>query len=442
MFEDSNGIKVASITALGVVIAALTTGVASIISSSQNLGNKKSGITINQAVDKKSTAIVNTGVIVGISFEQHKARIEELEEKERKTIARLEEIHILKQIYLKDKLANSEEKVETLKKEQKQLKKQLSITQQELADERRAFKAYVKKDQQKQISRNLTTAHSNQSEFNQKEDFTINKDKIENTYERNSPYQQPATKNKNNLVEKVPDYNQYLPSDTVVADDNQYHPADTVVEDNNQYLSTTTVEDQCGSALVLEETPPTPDLPAPENLIQDISGSLKSALQRNQVRIMSNRAYLYQLANEVIAPHFDFNRLSGLALGKHWRRATLTQKKEFMLQFQRLLVRTYATAFCAFGDWSLRFVPRRDAADAVKVMVRSEIQRSGAPPVSVNYRMHQQDDTWLAYDIIIEGISLVTNYRTTFAKEVRRNGMDGLIKRVTKLNDQRIAASQ
>ncbi len=183
-------------------------------------------------------------------------------------------------------------------------------------------------------------------------------------------------------------------------------------------------------------------LPAPETAIQNVSESLKTLLQNNQERIKTDKAYVYQLANEVIAPHIDFNRLSSLALGKHWRRATPEQKKEFMHQFRRLLVRTYATAFREFGDWSLRFLPRRDAADAVKVMVRSEIQRSGAPPVSVNYRMHQKDGAWLAYDVVIEGISLVTNYRSTFAKEVRRNGMNGLIKRVTKLNNQRIAAAQ
>jgi len=181
---------------------------------------------------------------------------------------------------------------------------------------------------------------------------------------------------------------------------------------------------------------------SPEESVQNVSESLKTLLKDNQARIKTDAAYVYQLANDVIAPHVDFNRLSGLALGKHWRRASAEQKKEFMQQFQRLLVRTYSTAFREFGDWSLHFIPRRDAADAEDVIVRSEIQRSGAPPVSVNYRMHQKNGSWLAYDVVIEGISLVTNYRSTFAKEVRRNGMDGLIKRVTKLNNQRIAAAQ
>jgi len=183
-------------------------------------------------------------------------------------------------------------------------------------------------------------------------------------------------------------------------------------------------------------------LPPPEQAVQNVSESLKVLLRDNQERIKTDAAYVYQLANEVIAPRVDFNRLSGLALGKHWRRATAEQKKEFMKQFQRLLVRTYSTAFREFGEWSLHFVSRRDAADASDVIVRSEIQRPGAPPVSVNYRMHQKDGEWLAYDVVIEGISLVTNYRSTFAKEVRLNGMEGLIKRVTNLNNRRVAVSQ
>jgi len=180
-------------------------------------------------------------------------------------------------------------------------------------------------------------------------------------------------------------------------------------------------------------------LPLPENTIQSVAESLKTLLHDNQERIKTDKAYVYQLASNVVAPRMDFNKLSGLALGKHWRRATPEQKKEFMHQFQRLLVRTYATAFNEFGEWSLRFIPRRDAADAENVLVRSEVLRPGAPPVSVKYRMHKKEGEWFAYDVVIEGISLVTNYRTTFAKEVRRNGMQGLIKRVTKLNNQRIS---
>jgi len=183
-------------------------------------------------------------------------------------------------------------------------------------------------------------------------------------------------------------------------------------------------------------------LPAPEQAVQDVAESLKALLKENRARIKIDTAYVYQLADEVLAPHIDFHRLSGLALGKHWRRASSDQKKEFMQQFQRLLVRTYSTAFREFGDWSLRFIPRHNTTGTKNIIVRSEITRPGAPPISVNYRMHKKENDWLVYDVIIEGISLVTNYRSTFSKEVRRNGMKGLIKRITKLNNRRAAIPQ
>ncbi|VAX06253.1 hypothetical protein MNBD_GAMMA26-989 [hydrothermal vent metagenome] len=177
----------------------------------------------------------------------------------------------------------------------------------------------------------------------------------------------------------------------------------------------------------------------PEAVIKEVSDELKIILRDNRERIKTDRAYVFRLADEVVAPHVDFYRLSSLALGKHWRRATPAQQQEFMRQFQRMLVRTYATAFREFGDWSMRFLPRHDAQDADNVIVRSEIQRPGATPVTVSYRMHRNNGVWMAYDVVIEGISLITNYRSTFSKEVRRNGMDGLIKRISRLNDQRIA---
>lgn len=183
-------------------------------------------------------------------------------------------------------------------------------------------------------------------------------------------------------------------------------------------------------------------LMAPEKAVQDISDQLKLILKRDRERIKTDRAYVFQLADEIVAPHVDFNRLSGLALGKHWRRASAEQKQEFMRQFQRMLVRTYATAFREFGDWSIRFLSRHNAADADDITVRSEILRPGAPPTSVDYRMYRKNGTWKAYDVVIEGISLVTNYRSSFAKEVRRSGMDGLIKRITRLNDKRMSAAK
>jgi phospholipid transport system substrate-binding protein len=180
----------------------------------------------------------------------------------------------------------------------------------------------------------------------------------------------------------------------------------------------------------------------PEGIIQSLSDRLYDVLQTDRERIKNDLSYVYQLADEIVAPHVDFDRVSSLALGKHWRRATPEQKSEFIHQFQRMLVRTYATAFHEFGEWSIRFLPRRDGGAENKIMVRSEVLRPGAPPASVVYRMHFKDGAWKAYDVVIEGVSLVTNYRSSFNQEIRRGGMDALIKRITSMNDKRATAAQ
>ncbi|MCW8905606.1 MAG: ABC transporter substrate-binding protein [Sedimenticola sp.] len=178
-------------------------------------------------------------------------------------------------------------------------------------------------------------------------------------------------------------------------------------------------------------------LAGPQQVIQSISDQLKGILVQNRERMNEDPAFVYQLANDVLIPHVDFGRVSSLVLGKHWRRASDQQRAEFAHQFQRLLVRTYSTAFKEFQGWEISYTPLRMNEGDQDVAVHTQVSREGAPPVDVVYRMHVKDGDWKAYDVQIEGISLVTNYRSSFAKEVRRSGMQGLIQRITELNDRR-----
>ncbi|MBZ0307957.1 MAG: ABC transporter substrate-binding protein [Anaerolineae bacterium] len=180
------------------------------------------------------------------------------------------------------------------------------------------------------------------------------------------------------------------------------------------------------------------ELAGPQRVIQRISDQLQQILMNNQERMLEDPAYVYQLANEVLIPHVDFGHVSSLVLGKYWRRATDEQKQAFSLQFQRLLVRTYSTAFKELQGWEISYTPLRMNEGDSDVSVHTQVKRTGAPPVDVVYRMHIQDGDWKAYDVKIEGISLITNYRSSFAREVRRSGMHGLIQRITELNDNRV----
>ncbi len=128
-----------------------------------------------------------------------------------------------------------------------------------------------------------------------------------------------------------------------------------------------------------------------------------------------------ELVEKIIYPHVDFKRISALVLGKHWRKADKQQKARFTHEFQTMLVRTYARAFVEFDDWSIRYLPVVKKSSK-KVIVKTEILQPGRQPVAVSYRMVKVDGEWKVYDIIIEGISLVTNYRKSFKNEMKRTG--------------------
>jgi phospholipid transport system substrate-binding protein len=141
-----------------------------------------------------------------------------------------------------------------------------------------------------------------------------------------------------------------------------------------------------------------------------------------------------QFVNEAILPSTDFDKISSLVLGKLWKTATPEERERFKHEFQTLLVRTYSRAFIEFKDWSIRYLPIEMEPGATKVVVKTEVIQPSLQPVAVDYRMLLSDGQWKAYDIMIEGVSLVTNYRTTFSSEVQNKGslsavIDGLQKR-------------
>ena len=176
----------------------------------------------------------------------------------------------------------------------------------------------------------------------------------------------------------------------------------------------------------------------PEQVIQQISERLLAIFVKEQDRLKSDPAHLYQLANDVLVPHIDFSKVSSLVLGKHWNRATPNQQEAFRTQFQRLLVRTYSTAFTELKEWEIRFLPTRTSDSGVDTAVRTQLLLPQVDPIEVLYHMHLKEGNWMAYDVKIDGISLVTNYRTSFNREVRSVGMDGLIRKITVLNEKRV----
>jgi phospholipid transport system substrate-binding protein len=176
------------------------------------------------------------------------------------------------------------------------------------------------------------------------------------------------------------------------------------------------------------------DLLPPQQAIEIASSKLQKKMQDKS--FIKDFAKVSQFVNETILPHTDFDRISSLVLGKLWKTATHEERDRFKQEFQTLLVRTYSRAFVEFKDWSIRYLPLEMENGAKKVIVKTEVLQPGLQPVAVNYRMLLSQGEWKAYDIMIEGVSLVTNYRTTFTNEVQAKGslnavIDGLAKRNT-----------
>ncbi|MFW5443882.1 MAG: phospholipid-binding protein MlaC [Methylococcaceae bacterium] len=181
------------------------------------------------------------------------------------------------------------------------------------------------------------------------------------------------------------------------------------------------------------------DLVAPQVAIENVSNKLKVQLQDET--FTKDFAKITVFVEDVINPHVDFNRISALVLGKLWKKATKDEKIRFRDEFQTLLVRTYSRAFVEFKEWSVRFLPLKLEEGVKKVIVKTEILQPGIQPLSVNYRMVLSKGQWKVYDIMIEGVSLVTNYRTSIKNEFKKEGsLNAVINKLARRNIAALAA--
>ena len=169
------------------------------------------------------------------------------------------------------------------------------------------------------------------------------------------------------------------------------------------------------------------DMP-PDVLARTTTQEVLAILKQDKDIKNNNMAKVYQLVEAKILPNFDFNRMTQLAVGKHWPRATARQKQELVTQFRNLLVRTYSTSLTAFTNQTVEFKPLTMKPDDTDVTVHSEIRQPGGQPIPIDYSMYKTSFGWKVYDVTIDGVSLVTNYRSSFASTIRQSGIDGLIK--------------
>ena len=179
------------------------------------------------------------------------------------------------------------------------------------------------------------------------------------------------------------------------------------------------------------------EVPVPQTLIKTSSDRMQKALKENKATIEKNPSFVYGLVDKILLPNFDFSKMSKLALGKNWRKASKAQRERFIGEFRLLLVRTYSIAMLEFTDGDIVFLPFRGDLAKKKVKVKMEIARPNGPTIPMALSMYlNKQKKWMVYDVKIDGISLVTNYRSTFATEIRNDGMDKLIENLSTRNQK------
>ncbi len=170
------------------------------------------------------------------------------------------------------------------------------------------------------------------------------------------------------------------------------------------------------------------DVTPPDKLVQQVTDRVIELIKTHRDEYARDHEKLFAAVDNEVLPYFDFKVMSRSVLALTWRRASDEQRERFVKEFRELLVRTYATALLKYNDEKVRYLPVFSKPDDKQVLVRTEIIPSGGGPnIPLNYSFYRSKDGWKVYDVSIEGVSLVTNYRSTYAEKVRADGLDGLI---------------
>lgn len=188
----------------------------------------------------------------------------------------------------------------------------------------------------------------------------------------------------------------------------------------------------CMPAMTLAANGSTPAITPPDQVVQQTAQEILTEVNTERVALKQDPQKLYALVGKLLLPHFDFAYASQLVLGPYWRSATPAQRKAFEDAFYRFLVNSYANGLLNgnYSERNLKVEPWRGSADDTRAMVRTQVLRLNAPPVQVDYAMVRTPNGWKAFDVSIEGISYVLNYRNQFGPEIQQKGLDALITRL------------
>jgi phospholipid transport system substrate-binding protein len=178
---------------------------------------------------------------------------------------------------------------------------------------------------------------------------------------------------------------------------------------------------------------------APDDLVRRSTNEILAAIKADKDLQAGNQQKIEKLAEEKVLPYFNFVRMTQLAVGRNWRDASDTQKKSLIDEFRTLLVRTYSTSLSQYRNQTIDVKPMRISAADTDVVVKTQVNQPGGQPIPIDYSLEKTKDGWKVFDVLIDGVSLVTNYRSSFNTEIQKSGIDGLIKSLIDRNAKNAA---
>ncbi len=173
---------------------------------------------------------------------------------------------------------------------------------------------------------------------------------------------------------------------------------------------------------------------APDALVKRVSQEVLQIVKTDPLVQAGNEARIREVVEVKLLPNFDFARMTALAMGRNWRAASPEQQRRLVDEFRTLLVRTYSGALNQYRNETIDYKPLRMNPADTEVIVRTAVLKPGGSPIQIDYSMGKKPDGWKAYDVIVAGVSLVTNYRDEFNQQVQSGGVDGLLKTLADKN--------
>jgi len=180
----------------------------------------------------------------------------------------------------------------------------------------------------------------------------------------------------------------------------------------------------------------------PDVLVKNTAQDVLAIVKQDKDIQSGNSQKVLQLVDAKVLPHFDFPRMAMLAVGRHWPKATPAQRQALISEFRTLLVRTYSNSLTSYKNQTIDYKPLKLQPADTDVTVKTVVNQPGGQPIPIDYSLEKTDNGWKVYDVAVDNVSLVTNYRGSFGSEIKSNGIDGLIKTLSDKNRQEANGSE